>query len=160
MHRSGCNTSLDWQVNTTYSWCGLTGRKSLFKANLTGVPSLTSPPPSLLFFRAPFYFAPLPTIWTPGTGYAKVGRWRKDVLELEGHASFCLNFCCKKCLHDLFHHRFFYLYLYLKPLETVGCVVKNSQFPFLWTNVTKLSFEEFNFLFFTVEHSVESTKAA
>ena len=29
----------------------------------------TSPPPSLLFFRAPFYFAPLPTIWTPGTGY-------------------------------------------------------------------------------------------
>ena len=24
------------------------------------VPSLTSPPPSLLFFRAPFYFAPLP----------------------------------------------------------------------------------------------------
>ena len=26
------------------------------------VPSLTSPPPSLLFFRAPFYFAPLPTI--------------------------------------------------------------------------------------------------
>ena len=25
-----------------------------------GVPSLTSPPPSLLFFRAPFYFAPLP----------------------------------------------------------------------------------------------------
>ena len=32
-------------------------------------PSLTSSPPSLLFFRAPFYFAPLPTIWTPGTGY-------------------------------------------------------------------------------------------
>ena len=27
---------------------------SLFKTNLTGVPSLTSPPPSLLFFRAPF----------------------------------------------------------------------------------------------------------
>ena len=26
------------------------------------VPSLTSPPPSLLLFRAPFYFAPLPTI--------------------------------------------------------------------------------------------------
>ena len=26
------------------------------------VPSLTSPPLSLLFFRAPFYFAPLPTI--------------------------------------------------------------------------------------------------
>ena len=26
-------------------------------------------PPPLLFFRAPFYFAPLPTIWTPGTGY-------------------------------------------------------------------------------------------
>ena len=24
----------------------------------------------LLFFRAPFYFAPLPTIWTPGTGYS------------------------------------------------------------------------------------------
>ena len=111
-------------MKTTYSWCGLTGRKSLwarsiqpkfpeisvqnsmdrfgptgkvskkqvhllrwssfpgrtglnvgwmdralFKTNLTGVPSLTSPPPSLLFFRAPFYFAPLPTIWTPGTGY-------------------------------------------------------------------------------------------
>ena len=55
---------------------------------------------------------------------------------------------------------FFYLYLYLKPLETVGCVVKNAQFPFLWTNVTKLSFEEFNLVFFTVEHSVESTKAA
>ena len=31
---------------------------------------------------------------------------------------------------------FVYLYLYLKPLETVGCVVKNAQFPFLWTNVT------------------------
>ena len=29
-----------------------------------------SPPPSLLLFRAPFYFVPLPTIWTPGTGYA------------------------------------------------------------------------------------------
>ena len=28
-----------------------------------------SPPPSLLFFHVPFYFAPLPTIWTPGTGY-------------------------------------------------------------------------------------------
>ena len=28
-------------------------------------------PPSFLFFRAPFYFAPLPTIWTPGTGYTK-----------------------------------------------------------------------------------------
>ena len=41
---------------------------SLFKTNLTGVPSLTSPPPSLLFFRTPFYFAPLPTVWTPGTG--------------------------------------------------------------------------------------------
>ena len=27
---------------------------SLFKTNLTGVPSLTSPPPLLLFFRAPF----------------------------------------------------------------------------------------------------------
>ena len=66
---SGCNTSLDWQVKTTYSWCGLTGRKSLFKTNLTGVPSLTSTPPSLLLFRAPFYFALLPTIWTPGTGY-------------------------------------------------------------------------------------------
>ena len=26
------------------------------------VPSLTSPPPSLSLFRAPFYFAPLPTI--------------------------------------------------------------------------------------------------
>ena len=36
------------------------------------VPSLTSPPPSFLFFRAPFYFAPLPTIWTPGTGYLLV----------------------------------------------------------------------------------------
>ena len=32
-------------------------------------PSLTSPPPSLLFFRDPFYFAPLPTIRTPRTGY-------------------------------------------------------------------------------------------
>ena len=50
----GWNTSHDWQVKTTYSWCGLSGRKSLFKTNLTGVPSLTSPPPSLLFFRAPF----------------------------------------------------------------------------------------------------------
>ena len=38
------------------------------------VPSLTSPPPSLLFFRAPFYFAPLPTIWTPGTGYAHINK--------------------------------------------------------------------------------------
>ena len=50
----GCYTSLDWQVKTTYSWCGLSGRKSL--TNLTGVPSLTSLPPSLLFFRAPFSF--------------------------------------------------------------------------------------------------------
>ena len=33
---------------------------------------VTSPPPSLLFFRAPFYFAPLPTIWTPGTGYIEL----------------------------------------------------------------------------------------
>ena len=65
----GCNTSHDWQVKTIYSWCGLSGRKSLFKTNVTAVPSLTSPPPSLLVFRAPFYFAPLPTIWTPGTGY-------------------------------------------------------------------------------------------
>ena len=32
-------------------------------------PSLTSPPASLLFFRDPFYFAPLPTIRTPRTGY-------------------------------------------------------------------------------------------
>ena len=31
-------------------------------ATAEDVPSLTSPPPSLLFFRAPFYFAPLPTI--------------------------------------------------------------------------------------------------
>ena len=38
------------------------------------VPSLTSPPPSLLFFRAPFYFAPLPIIWTPGTGYAHINK--------------------------------------------------------------------------------------
>ena len=72
-----------------------------------------------------------------------------------------LILAAKRCLHDLFNHRFFfYLYLYLKPLETVGCVVKNAQFPFLWTNVTKLSFEEFNLVFFTAEHSVESTKAA
>ena len=34
----------------------------LVKTNLTSIPSLASPPPSLLFFRAPFYFAPLPTI--------------------------------------------------------------------------------------------------
>ena len=33
---------------------------------------VTSPPPSLLLFRAPFYFAPLRTIWTPGTGYVVV----------------------------------------------------------------------------------------
>ena len=65
----GYHTSLDWQVKTTYSWCCLSGRKSIFKTSLTGVPSLTSPPPSLLFFRTLFYFAPLPTIWTPGTGY-------------------------------------------------------------------------------------------
>ena len=25
--------------------------------------------PSFLFFRTPFYFTPLPTIWTPRTGY-------------------------------------------------------------------------------------------
>ena len=60
-----CNACLP---TSTYSWYGLNGRKSLFNTNLTGVPPLTSPPPSLLFFRAPFYFAPLPTIWTPGTG--------------------------------------------------------------------------------------------
>ena len=58
-------------MRTTYSWCGLSGRKSLLKTNLTGVPSLTSPPPWLLFFQAPFYFAPLPTIWTPETGYVQ-----------------------------------------------------------------------------------------
>ena len=33
----------------------------------------SAPPPSLLLFRAPFYFAPLPTIWTPGTGYWILG---------------------------------------------------------------------------------------
>ena len=27
------------------------------------------PLPRFYFFRAPFYFAPLPTIWTPGKGY-------------------------------------------------------------------------------------------
>ena len=41
----GCNTTLDWQVKTTYSWCGLSGRKSVYKPNLTGVSSLTSPDP-------------------------------------------------------------------------------------------------------------------
>ena len=66
----GCNISLNWQVKTTYSWRGMSGRMSLFETNLTGVPSLISPTPSLLFFRAPFFFAPLPTIWTPGTGYS------------------------------------------------------------------------------------------
>ena len=37
-------------------------------ARHSSVPSLTSPPRSLLFFRPPFHFAPLPFIWTPGTG--------------------------------------------------------------------------------------------
>ena len=32
----------------------------------------TSLSPSFLLFRAPFYLAPLPTIWTPGTGYYPV----------------------------------------------------------------------------------------
>ena len=36
------------------------GGKSLFKTNISGVPSLTSPAPSLLFFRAPFYFVKNP----------------------------------------------------------------------------------------------------
>ena len=67
----GCNISLNWQVKTTYSWRGLSGRMSLFKTNLTGVPSLTSPPRlAFIFSRSRFFFAPLPTIWTPGTGYA------------------------------------------------------------------------------------------
>ena len=30
-------------------------------------------PPLFLFFRARFYVAPLPTNWTPGTGYTKSG---------------------------------------------------------------------------------------
>ena len=47
-------------MKTTYSWCGLTGRKSLFKTNLTGVPSLTSSlafifPRSFLLRTAPHY---------------------------------------------------------------------------------------------------------
>ena len=67
----GCNISLNWQVKTTYRWRGLSGRMSLFKTNLTGVPSLTSPPSlAFIFSRSLFFFAPLPTIWTPGTGYA------------------------------------------------------------------------------------------
>ena len=71
-----------------------------------------------------------------------------------------LIFAAKNVCTINFTTGFFNLNLYLKPLETVGCVVKNAQLPFLWTNVTKLSFEEFNLVFFTVEHSVESTKAA
>ena len=31
--------------------------------------TLPPPPPSFLFFHAPFYFPPLPTTWMPGTGY-------------------------------------------------------------------------------------------
>ena len=45
-----CNISLNWQVKTTYSWRGLSGRMSLFKTNLTGVPSLTSPHPLPRFY--------------------------------------------------------------------------------------------------------------
>ena len=47
-----------------------------------------------------------------------------------------LIFAAKNVWTINFTTGFFYLYLYLKPLETVGCVVKNAQFPFLWTNVT------------------------
>ena len=54
------NTSLDWQVKTTYSWCGLSGRMSPFKTILTGVPSLSSPPPSLLFFSRSFLLRTAP----------------------------------------------------------------------------------------------------
>ena len=97
MHRSGCNTSLDWQVKTTYSWCGLTGRKSLFKTNLTGVPSLTSPPPSLLFVRAPFYFTPLPTIWTPGTGYI-------DPIGFSSSSARPLSFSERRCAEPFTHY--------------------------------------------------------
>ena len=46
-----------------------------------------------------------------------------------------LIFAAKNVWTINFTTGFFYLYLYLKPLETVGCVVKNAQFPFLWTNV-------------------------
>ena len=103
------NTSHDWQVKTTYSWCGLSGRKSLFKTNLTGVPSLTSPPPSLLFFRAPFYFAPLPTIWTPGTGYRTHGFCVSATvpyhLSYEGSGIGSWPICCNEFMEILTRER-------------------------------------------------------
>ena len=67
LRKWGCNTSLDWQVTTTYSWCGLIGRKSLFKTNLTGVPSL--PLPRFYFFALFFTSHHYSTTWTSGTGY-------------------------------------------------------------------------------------------
>ena len=68
--------------------------------------------------------------------------------------SSALIFAAKNVCTINFTTGFFYVYLYLKPLKTVGCVVKNAQFPFLWTNVTKLSFEEFNLVFFTAERTL------
>ena len=72
-----------------------------------------------------------------------------------------LTFAAKDVCTINFTTGFFFTFIcILKPLETVGCVVKNARFPFLWTNVTKLSFEEFNLVLFTAEHSVEPTKTA
>ena len=38
------------------------GERCEVKKEMKSRGGLTSPPPSLLFFRAPFYFAPLPTL--------------------------------------------------------------------------------------------------
>ena len=86
-----CNTSLDWQVKTTYSWCGLSGRKSLFKTNLTGVPSPTSPHPSLLFFLPSFLLRNAPhylNAWNRllqvkwSKGFRKNGCWLPSPISL------------------------------------------------------------------------------
>ena len=54
----------------------------------------------IAFFSQPQgFYLPLSLGLHGSIDIAKVGYWRKDVLELEGHASFCFNFCCKKCLH-------------------------------------------------------------
>ena len=54
----------------------------------------------IAFFSQPQrFYLPLSLGLHGSIDIAKVGHWRKDVLELEGHSSFCVNFCCKKCLN-------------------------------------------------------------
>ena len=73
---------------------------SLFKTNLTGVPSLTSPPPSLLFFRAPFtsHRSPLSERLEQATIKTK-RQSNLGLLPKGGSHLFTLSFCNFKMSH-------------------------------------------------------------